>query len=165
VSVSFRCTDVAAYVGTCVAIDIGTSNIFIRNLTCEKIYEGAVFQFGPMGVHKCPWNNQIPFPRVEDQFAHEITISDLYTNSVTNTGFASYFVGHDVRNVSYNNVYIVGGQFLKNDLWTAKGCKYDEYPYTYVPAYFTDIYFRNYSGNLGQPAPSCWDYRCLGNWL
>ncbi|KAF2108461.1 pectin lyase fold/virulence factor [Lophiotrema nucula] len=147
-------------VGICAGIDYATDSITIKNIYCNT-GGGAMIQFGTGG----PPNT---IPLASQQYATNILISNYTANATDNTGFQN-LVGYDdayVRNLTYDGVDIIATSLpgwvyvnaLVNDLCTVvNNTKSDKLCSGWMKnthANFSDVWFKNYEGNVDLGVPS-----------
>ena len=160
VSVNMRSTDPTAPTGSCVAIDVSTSDVRIDNITCNGTWFGALVQMGSVDSRKtCS-----TYPPFEDQWVRNVAITNYTTNSLYNSGFMNIWLGREVTNITYDGVDIIGGQFVGNEWFVDQLCYWKSgYSQPSNFAGYTNIWFKNYRGNLAQPQGDCGDYTCLSS--
>ncbi|KAF2656094.1 glycoside hydrolase family 28 protein [Lophiostoma macrostomum CBS 122681] len=155
VDVDFRSNYADYHVGACVGIDYITSDIYINNVNCNNTDTGVLLQFGSLGGGT---------PAADDQWAKNIFISNYTANSKYNTGFMNMleFDYSKIWNVTYDGVKIIGGNQLtntncyvvSNGITDACSCGHLG-GLEHLQANFTDIRFKNYSGETSKPALAC----------
>jgi hypothetical protein len=168
--VDFRTDDTpwraTAGTGACVMLDWGLDDVSVSDISCSGTFYGVMVQFSAVDMDKC-----IPPPPVEAQVSRNIVIRNYTANSDHNAGFLhGPQIGRpQVYNLTYDTVTIVNGSYLENS------ANYDlpiHCRYTWTPDFvgnYTDIWFKNFRGNLGVPNDKspvfCKSYDCLNGWF
>jgi len=160
VDVDFRSTpDPNVKVGVCVGIDYATSDISIDGIKCYTS-DGVTVQFGS-------FNGGFGREPPEAQWARDIRVSNYTANTLDNSGIKNMlgFSYARVSNVTFDGVEVVGGAPV-----TATTCYLIMRSVTgacsqfYQPdlqVNFSNIWFRNYRGNLAKPSLNCpWNSTC-----
>ncbi|KAF2878501.1 pectin lyase fold/virulence factor [Massariosphaeria phaeospora] len=130
--------------GICVAIDVLTHNVTVRNMTCTGAFGGALITLGIAG------NTRLT-PEQEANTVSNIYVSDLTFDGQVATGFLSLGVNSAMTNITWDGVTVLKGTPAEGFLCYLK-CRCFT---SYVPncdrqlsSTVTGIWFKRFRGRL-----------------